>query len=395
ELARRTPPIWIEALSGGEVTQIVTLCAGLRRIAPGVPLLLSSNNDYARSFAREHIPSLDAVFETPWDIGPIVRGALGRVRPRALMFVENVYSPILAKEARRGGIPTVLLSGLVRPAFAPHAIYRRAFGLRFYEHIDHFIVKSPLDAGALAGLGIGGERVRVAGNLKFDDTHLQVPEEETARLRAELGLDGVCPVLVAGSLHEREDGLVLDAFGDVLRRHPGARLLLVPRYNHLLPGIEARLEREGLPFRRRTPRGMEGPAGAPVVLVSTFGELFRLYAVGDAAILGGSFFLRHGVGFSQNIVEPLIHRKPVFFGPFARQFEEITAALEGAWEGLRCRTGEELAAGILRLLEDEAIREATRERIEQILEANRRTLEDHLAALDLILNRPDKRISAG
>lgn len=381
EVLKGRRPIWIDALSGGEATQIVSFCRRLQSTFPRFPLLLSSNNEYARRFCSERISALTAVIETPWDIGFVVRRSLRRLRPCALIFVENVYSPILAKEASHAGIPTILVSGLVRSEFRPHEIYRRAFGLGFSRYISLFIVKSSLDAECLARLGVPPDRIKVAGNLKFDASHLEASEPALDRLRSDLNLKEDDRILVAGSLHEKEDELVIDAFKALIQKEPKARLILVPRYGKLISSIERKLAGVGLEFGKRAPNSLEIRPGVPVILIDTFGELFSLYALGQAAILGGSFFRRHGVGFSQNIVEPLMRRIPVVFGPYASQFREITSLLEESWRGSLCTDSSSLAQSLLVLLNDQEARGRVLFSMDQILASNRDALEKHVEAV--------------
>ena len=314
-----------------------------------------------------------------------VRRALRRLRPAALIFVENVYSPVLAKEAAREGIPTILVSGLVRSEFCPHEIYRRAFGLGFFRHIALFLVKSHLDAECLARLGVPPERVQVAGNLKFDASHLKVLNSSLSRLRSDLKLQENEQVLVAGSLHEKEDEMVIDAFKALREKVPRARLILVPRYGSLLPSIERKLAADGLKFGKRTRLSPEVQPGVPVILVDTFGELPSLYALGQAAILGGSFFKRHGVGFSQNIVEPLMHRVPVVFGPYASQFQEITSALQESWSGLLCTDSPSLANALFVMLRDQEVRQHVLSQVDRILDLNQDALGRHIQAVAAFL----------
>src|SRR4051812_19042385 len=64
--AARRPVLWLDALSGGEVTQIVTFCRLLRAALPGWTFVLSTNNRYSFEFASRHL-DVDAIFDTPWD----------------------------------------------------------------------------------------------------------------------------------------------------------------------------------------------------------------------------------------------------------------------------------------------------------------------------------------
>jgi 3-deoxy-D-manno-octulosonic-acid transferase len=91
---------------------------------------------------------------------------------------------------------------------------------------------------------------------------------------------------------------------------PGARLIIAPHEPtpaHLAP-IETWAARAGLSIARL------GDAAAPsadVVLVDRVGVLGQLYALADAAFVGGGF---HDAGL-HSVLEPAAFGAPVLFGP--------------------------------------------------------------------------------
>jgi hypothetical protein len=138
------PVIWIEAISGGEVTQIVSFCRSLRAALPGPRLLLATNNRYSYEFATATL-AVDAVVDSPWDCRGPVRRALSTVAPRALVGVENLTSPVLFREARRRGVTTVLASGLMSKDFHRHPMMHRSMPWRPFDGLDWIGAKSEED----------------------------------------------------------------------------------------------------------------------------------------------------------------------------------------------------------------------------------------------------------
>lgn len=375
--------IWIDAFSGGEVTQIVTFCQRLKAQLADYTIILSTNNDYAARFARQNVHGLDYVFDTPWDIGFVCRKVLTKIRPVALVFVENVYFPILAKCAQRKRVKTVLVSGLVNLAFKGHPIYRRAFRLRFHRYVKLFAVKSRQDHATLVdNLGVPPDAVETGGNLKFDLDWLHVSKETETQLRSSLGLvENDRFVLVAGSTHEGEAKLILRAVDQLQMRGLRIRLLIAPRYAHTINEVIEEAEEMGLASILRSAIKPGSQLGEDVVVIDTFGELSRMYSVADAVILGGTFFRRWKVGFGQNIIEPLACLKPILFGPFVSQFRDITERLKATWPELEVRTADDLTQSIACLMTDKAVYQNILRTEKEILEENRGNVDRHVRLL--------------
>lgn len=172
-------------------------------------------------------------------------------------------------------------------------------------------------------------------------------------MRHMLGLPPSGPVLVAGSTHRGEEGPILDAFKAVRRSVPDLTLLLVPRHPERLGEVEALLEREGLPWIRRSRVATQGQGGAAIILVDTMGELARLYAAGTVVFVGGSLVPIGG----HNILEPAIHARPVLFGPHMGNFAEMGRLFLEQQAGVEVRDARALAEETLRLLREPRVAE--------------------------------------
>jgi 3-deoxy-D-manno-octulosonic-acid transferase len=362
------PVVWIDALSGGEATQLVTFCRKLRQALPGHALLLVTNNKYSYDFAQRML-AVDAVLDSPWDLRAPGRRALAAVAPAALVAIENLTAPVLFAEARRRGIPTVVVSGLMSKEIHRHPIMSRPMEWRPVAGVDWIGAKSEEDVRGYVAQGARPERVVVTGNMKFDLEYLAVPPAARAELRADLGLGPEERIVLAASIHPREDAMIGEAFLAARARVPGLRLVAVPRYQTDVAPMTATFERLGLPVVRRTSR--RRPGAGDVLIVDTFGELGRLYAIAAATFIGGSTYLRNVIGFGQNIVEPLVQGAPVFFGPYMSGWREITEELVKEWPGLSVASAAELGVGLVAVLTEPALEARLRERATAIVERHR------------------------
>ena len=138
------------------------------------------------------------------------------------------------------------------------------------------------------------------------------------------------PVWVAGSTHEGEEAIVLDAHRHVLAQlsrsaaDAGAAASAALRHG-------ARPAREAARGRRIPLDGGTIPPGTRVLLGDTMGELMMFYAAADVAFVAGSLVPIGG----HNLLEPASVGLPVLTGPHNFNGEEIAQLLVDA--GARAR----------------------------------------------------------
>jgi 3-deoxy-D-manno-octulosonic-acid transferase len=333
-MADGTSPLWVHMNSGGEA---VTAHPLLRRLeAAGHAVRLSTDSYDAQAFLRRACGS-ERVFFPPWDTAWPVRRVVRRLRPRALVFVTNAYFPILLREAKRRGIRTLLVNGvLTRSVGVSNRFLARAVALRAFEALDAIAVQSEGDADAFRALGIPAQRLTVTGRLEGDLASLRLPVEERSTLRRSLGLEDRHRVLIVGSLHPGEEDVVVEAFRQIRADVPDARLVVVPRWLHEAPAMAERLRQRGFRVVQRTALapGDRAPVSWDILVIDTFGELRTLYGIADVAYIGSSLVPINERKGGHNVLEPLAHGVPPLFGPHMNLWRGPTSRLLRAWPGL-------------------------------------------------------------
>jgi 3-deoxy-D-manno-octulosonic-acid transferase len=358
------PVIWIDALSGGETTQAVTFCHELRRRLPHFRLLFSTNNKYSYDFAQRNLP-VHALVDSPWDCGYPARRALDLVKPALLVAIETLTAPVLFAEAHRRGIPTLLVSGIMSCNYHLHPSARRTMHLRPFATLSRIGAKSPEDASGFITFGARADAVSVTGNMKFDAAFLALPEERVRALRAALGITPSDRVLLAASIHPGEEAIVAEAAARVQAKVPELRVVAVPRYAAHAERMAHNMRAHGFTAALRSAGGRV--AAGQVLFVDTFGELSHLYAVADVVFMGGTTYPRNATAFGQNMIEPLAQHKPIFFGPHAALWRDVTTELLAEYPALQVTTGAELAAGVETVLRDDDVRQRLAARARHIM----------------------------
>lgn len=361
-------PIWIHAVSAGEVQAAEPLVRRLLERYPQQELLLTTVTPTGAARARQLYRDRVHLSYVPFDLPGSVRRFFDRAQPRLAIILETELWPNLYAECGRRGVPLVLASARLSPRSVGR--YRRLVPL-FRQALSYGIVigaQSEADAGRFRSIGAATERTHVTGNIKFD---FQPPREVEARGRQwrEQSAPGR-PVWVAGSTHEGEEEILLDAHARLRRTHPRALLVLVPRHPNRFDAVAALLARRGVDWVSRS-SGRPLTDGAEVLLGDTMGDLTMLYAAADVAFVAGSL---QPVG-GHNLLEPAAVGVPMVTGPYNFNGEEVFRKMLEAGAVRVARDAADLSDAIADLLADPAPGRLMSDGGLAVLRENRGTLD--------------------
>jgi 3-deoxy-D-manno-octulosonic-acid transferase len=383
--------IWLHAVSVGEVMAALPLAKALKERQPERRLVISTTTETGQAVARERMKFADAVIYFPLDLRGAVRRAFRVVRPGLIVIMETEIWPNFLRAARLADAPVIYANGRISDR-SFHGFQRWAvagFRQQVFSAGRLYLMQSDEDARRVRALGAPPERVAVTGNLKYDVT--PAGESELLHwLRSEIERTGRGPVLVAGSVMAGEELPLLEAFALVAKRWPDALLIFAPRKPERFAEAAAIVERAGWPVVRRSVLQLSGESAealrpvsggrSPVFLLDSLGELAPLYQLADVAFVGGSLVPTGG----HNPLEPAAFGKPVAFGPAMENFRDIAAELISACAAIQVKSGAELGAAWIDLLEDDARRSEIRKNALAVVERHRgatRATIEHLDAL--------------
>ena len=343
-------PVWLHAVSVGEVLAASPLIPLLKARHPELDLLVTTVTEAGNQVAQEKLKEADAVFYFPLDAPFAVERALTSIKPRLVLLAETELWPNFLRGCSKRGIPVILVNG--RLSSRSFRRYRLAgpFFRRVLQGIELFFMQSGLDAERIVGLGAPPSKVKVLGNLKFDA--LAEPGQDGGALREALGLEEDIPLFIAGSTHRGEEEAVLDAYLLAKAAYPDLILILAPRHLERVPEVEALLQKRGVLFVRRTQLKTRcsmldvGCSKPEVILVDTMGELRRLYALGGVVFVGGSLVPIGG----HNVLEPAQYSRPILFGPHMENLAEVSGLFLSQGAAIQVRDREELGTRLLELL---------------------------------------------
>ncbi|MFN0062917.1 MAG: tetraacyldisaccharide 4'-kinase [Myxococcaceae bacterium] len=317
--------VWFHGASAGDLLALAPMIEGLRAARPDVVITVSTLTNTGRWMAEKRLASfVDAIVYAPYDLWGATRRAMRAARPALVVLEYAELWPNWVFAAREVGAQLVLTNGRL----SPHRVrgYRWLFLLcgNLLKEFARLLMRDAEEAGRARELGAHPEAVLATGNTKFDALVPQIPAIDEVALRTALRLDVSRPVLMAGSTHEGEESLLLEAFRQLRVAHPTLQLLLAPRYVDRATRVENLAVSLGFRVCRRSGAG-NAVAHPDVVVLDTIGELSRAYRLASLVFVGGSFTHRGG----QNVLEPAAQGRPVLFGPHMENFRDSVQVLLG------------------------------------------------------------------
>jgi 3-deoxy-D-manno-octulosonic-acid transferase len=318
------PTVWIHACSVGETLSAQPLVHGLHQRFPEIRIAVSTITGTGQAIARERFARYGEgnTFFFPVDLACVARRVLNWIRPSMLLILDTEIWPNVLHQARRRGIPVILINGRISAKSFRH--YRLARHLLRFVFQDYgmLLMRSEEDAERIRFMGAPADRVYVTGNIKYDRdlVEKEFSEAQARSLADALGLaEADSSLIVAGSTHQGEEQILLEVLQNI-RRTTGldqTRLLLVPRHPERFDAVADLAARSGFSVRRRTEPGNQTQAA--VLLLDTIGELATAYRFATIAFVGGTL-IPHG---GQSILEPALYAKPIVIGPSMENFTQI------------------------------------------------------------------------
>ncbi len=362
--------IWIHALSVGEVISAISLVKALKTRFPGRDIVFSVTTSKGMAVARNDLGSqVRALVTMPVDAWWCVRRIVDHLKPHIFILVETDIWPGLINRLSKRGIGTVLVNGRVSPRTSRSYRVLPFLARALFGPIEMCLMQSELDSARLIEVGIGPEKVKTVGNIKFDRDWEPMGQIERKDWMSRFGIESDTPIWVAGSTHPGEERIILEVFQGLRYSFPDLRLILVPR----------NVERSGETYSISRDMGLETVLRTAlainvkpyeVLILDTVGELGRIYGLSTVSFVGGSLVPVGG----HNLLEPASFACPVLFGPYTHNFVAMSEALTAAGGGLRVGDREELFEVMRMLLSNPEKRDEMGRLAREFIERNRGAL---------------------
>ena len=297
--------LWVHAASVGEFEQARPVIAALKENRPDITIFVSFLSDSGYN-ARKNFPDASAVFYLPQDTPANAKRLLSLINPDVLLLMRYDFWPNHLLEAKRCGVKLILAAAVLRknsPYFKP---LLKGFYQSIFQLFDRIFTVSEQDTLAFRQI-FNCQQAETAGDPRFDQVFLR--SRNCARVDNLKPFFGNRTVLVAGSVWEKDEDLLLAAWKKLVDRPP---LVLVP--HEVNPENMARLFRKlqnlSLEFMTVSALTEKFDPKQQLLVIDQTGYLAELYSLASIAYVGGGF----GINV-HNTLEPAVHNIPVLFGP--------------------------------------------------------------------------------
>lgn len=315
----QTGGVWIHAVSVGETRSIFPLLSSLKSRYPHLPLTVTNGSTQGALQALQFSPVSIQHQMLPYDYPFAVNRFLKQIKPKLVIMVETEIWPNLYQACKKQNIPIVLINArLKESSFKAYKKWGGKLISNALNQTEFIGAQFVDDANYFKDLGVSTSKTKILGNLKFDlaleDNYLQAAQNWLAENNPTHR-----PIWIAASTHahpnhneasQSEEQLVLDAHFQLLKAHPNALLIIVPRHADRFEAVANLLDENAITWSRKS---KEQPVteSTQVYLADTVGELMHWFSLCDVAFIGGSLVPFGG----HNILEPAALKKPILSGP--------------------------------------------------------------------------------
>ncbi|CAN5838538.1 3-deoxy-D-manno-octulosonic acid transferase [soil metagenome] len=314
---------WLHCVSVGETNAARPLVRELKKNFPEYKLVISTTTLTGQNLAREiYAEDAELIFYFPFDWKFSVRRALRRINPAIVLLMETEIWFNFVREAGKFGAKVVVVNGRLSEKSANRYALIPKTMQRVLHYFDLVLMQNQKDANRLINLGIRSPKVKVTGNIKFDQATNDAESDLTKEFRQRFAVSKDAPLIVAASTHAPEESLILDAFKSVCKNSATEklpRLLIAPRHPERFSEVAQIIKSTGFNWTRRGEEPSSRDKVAEIILLDSIGELRAIYPLAEIVFVGGSL-IPHG---GQNILEPAAARKAIVSGFYTMNFEAI------------------------------------------------------------------------
>jgi 3-deoxy-D-manno-octulosonic-acid transferase len=357
--------LWIHAASVGELMMAKTIIGELVNKYSNIGYLVSTNSSSGMKMAVQLFGAEKHIL-IPLDLPWMTKLLVSRIKPKVTILVEFEAWPNFVDNLSRIGSKIVLVNASMNKKIIKSYNYFPGLLTTTLNKLDFLGMQSEEEAEKVKALGVERSKIKITGNMKFDNYFKAKDKMGASELKDRLQIPRNAPILIAGSTHSGEEEMLFRIYPEIKKEIKDLLLIIAPR--HLERTEEVKLLGESYNFKMVERTKFDTPGfrwsfADGIIILDTIGELADLYTIATIAFVGGSLV---NIG-CHNILEPVIHCKPVLFGPFIQNVTEFAELLIENQIGTMVNNEDELKNKILLLLQDENRRREIRGKAEELL----------------------------
>lgn len=316
------PVLWIHCVSVGEANAARPLVEEILKEFPDYRLVVSTTTDSGQKLAEEIFADFaEQIFYFPFDWQFTVQRALNHYKPNIILVMETEYWLNFFREAFKSGAILFIVNGRLSEKSFRRFLYTKKFVRRVFHYVRLALMQSEEDAQRLIDLGIRSSKIKITGNIKYDQSFSEPDDIYSDYFRQRFDITENAPLILAASTHQPEEKLILEAFKQVWKNSEGKlpRLLIAPRHPERFKEVKNLIKKSGFDWATRSEAISERDKAAEIILLDSIGELRSVFPLARIVFVGGSL-IPHG---GQNILEPAVAGKAIVTGFHTKNFSAI------------------------------------------------------------------------
>jgi 3-deoxy-D-manno-octulosonic-acid transferase len=365
----------IHCASVGEVVAIQNLIEQLLMQNPEQRITITTNTTTGADRVKLLFADRVSHAYLPYDFPPFIKTFLNKKRPTKVLINEMELWPNFCEQCWCLNIPIFIINGrMSEKSTKTHQKYPSLFKPMF-EKITAICAQDPRDYQNYLTLGVSPDKLILTNNIKFD---LSISEHDIAlsrTIKTSFALESRF-IIVAGSTHEPEEQILLDAYLALVPFYPALLLIIVPRHPQRFEKVHQLLKKQNI----ETILMSETKASLPttqILLCNQMGKLRSIYALADISFVGGSLADRGG----HNALEPAAMAVPILMGESTYNNPAICQALTDSGALLTVTGSRQIEAACKKWLDNPEQRKHAGNAGKQVLALNQGAIQKTLDVL--------------
>ena len=308
-------PIWIHAVSVGEVKVASLLVKEIKKRHPNIKIFLTvSTLTGSRQLKKLYGNDLEHQY-LPYDLNIFVKRFLSSIKPKCLILIETEIWPNLINNCVKQNIPIALLNGRLSEKSLKKYQRFETFFKKIFSQLSLVISQSQKDSDNFVIAGVIPQKVFFDHSLKFSDLVSSNDSKEINKADDKKEKK----IIVCASTHPKEEIFLINAYKKL--NDSNFHLVLIPRHPHRSEEVRNILEDNKVTYAKFS---NVLDLSYEMTLVDKMGLVESFFKIADIAFMGGTL-IPHG---GQNFLEAVKHGLPINSGPSTYNFSEIVEDLQ-------------------------------------------------------------------
>lgn len=297
----------VHCVSVGEVVAAAALIRQIVLKQPELEITISTTTATGAKQVEQLFGDQVNHLYLPLDLPFLMNRMLKQIKPSKVLITEVELWPNLIHSCWQKKIQIAVINARMTDKSMRSYQKLKVLFQPMLRKLTAVCAQGERDFNNYLSLGIEDSKLALTNNIKFDQP--SADEIDLIDLRDSIDFSHRL-VIVAGSTHEPEEQVLIDAYQELKSSHPSLLLVIVPRHPQRFDKVKQICDKNRLSTIRYSQR-QKCIDSTDVVLIDAMGLLNSVYANADIAFVGGSIADRGG----HNALEPATFALPILMGP--------------------------------------------------------------------------------